>query len=231
MRSLDEARFRKTAAVKLSSAGLIWYHFGNELIERVLEHLDSYRKRFSGAPRNYAAEFATSSKPRTEQIFQRVYDTFMLELDAIDNGVSACDCAETEVRYRVSTGLCSRVDHLNSTWNEEASVELQNSRFAEAMQLAGADLVNVSFWPFPAIHFSLREYPSVTYATVLQFTSLFLSVCETTSKFGSLWFVLLNAKKLHFAFDSLNICLRSAVSCLVVFGLLQFYSVLNPSWR
>lgn len=47
-------------------------------------------------------------------IFQ-MYENFVEEIDAIDNGVSQFD---GEQRYNVTTTLSSRIGHLNPRWNE-----------------------------------------------------------------------------------------------------------------
>ena len=53
------------------------------------------------------------SEQHIENIYQKIYSNFMLELDAIDNGVSEAP----QTLYRVSTGLGSRVHRMNKEWN------------------------------------------------------------------------------------------------------------------
>lgn len=53
--------------VKLSSAGLIYCHFGHEIIKQLLPEI---------------------SDSDTESVFKQIYDTFIKEIDCIDNGVS-----------------------------------------------------------------------------------------------------------------------------------------------
>merc|ERR1712051_750225 len=84
----------KKWTTKLSSAGLVYFHFGREIISLILE---------------------TSSDKVTEKVFDKVYENFIQEIDAIDNGISTHD---GEGRYSVSTNLSSRVSRLNPSWND-----------------------------------------------------------------------------------------------------------------
>lgn len=68
MNSLNPATPWKT---KLSSAGLVYLHFG----ERVL-------KQLMGAP---------ADQNKVSAIYDKVYENFMEEIDAIDNGISQYD--------------------------------------------------------------------------------------------------------------------------------------------
>jgi len=79
---------------KLSSAGLVYFHFGKEIISLVL---------------------GNSSDKVTEKVFDKVYENFIQEIDAIDNGISTHD---GEGRYSISTNLSSRVSHLSPNWND-----------------------------------------------------------------------------------------------------------------
>ena len=84
----------KKWTTKLSSAGLVYFHFGREIISELLE---------------------TKSPQLTEKVFDKVYENFIQEIDAIDNGISTHD---GEGRYSISTNLSSRVSHLSPNWND-----------------------------------------------------------------------------------------------------------------
>lgn len=47
----------------------------------------------------------------------QLYENFVEEVDAVDNGISQCD---GEARYTVSTTLSARVAHLNPRWNSKS---------------------------------------------------------------------------------------------------------------
>lgn len=48
--------------------------------------------------------------------FFQMYENFVEEVDAVDNGISQYD---GEARYTVSTTLSTRVSHLNPWWNSD----------------------------------------------------------------------------------------------------------------
>jgi len=47
----------------------------------------------------------------------QLYENFVEEVDAVDNGISQCD---GEVRYAVGSTLSARVGHLNPRWNSKS---------------------------------------------------------------------------------------------------------------
>lgn len=44
-----------------------------------------------------------------------MYDQFVKEIDAIDNGIEIAD----QRRYDITTNLSTRVSYLNPAWNDE----------------------------------------------------------------------------------------------------------------
>lgn len=107
----------KKWTTKLSSAGLVYVHFGMEVIGKLL-----------GLP---------TSDPTTGVIYDKMYENFMEEIDAIDNGVNMTDA---EPRYRITTNLSSRVGHLNPKWNSKGMDE--NTQFHKAMDLVGSEFTS-----------------------------------------------------------------------------------------
>ncbi|TPP63991.1 Metal-dependent protein hydrolase [Fasciola gigantica] len=82
--------------VKLSSAGLIYVHFGKRVIS-----LMTNRDMDSDA---------------LQRIFVKVYESFVLEIDGTDNGVPQ---SQSSLKYHIRTGLATRIARLNPWWNEE----------------------------------------------------------------------------------------------------------------
>lgn len=111
MNSLDPS---KKWTTKLSSAGLVYAHHGREVIAETLGW--------------------KTTDPNLEKIYDKVYENFMEEIDAIDNGISAYD---GEPRYRINTNLSSRVSHLNPPWNEP-NPDLYE-QFLKAMKMTGEE--------------------------------------------------------------------------------------------
>jgi len=100
--------------IKLSSAGLIYKHFGREVIANLLETDDA----------------------TTETVFQNVYTNFIEAIDAVDNGIAA---TQESPKYRMTTDISSRVKHLNPAWNEpNADMEGQ---FRKAMELTRNEFI------------------------------------------------------------------------------------------
>lgn len=102
---------------KLSSAGLVYKHFGKAIIQEVSPDSDD---------------------KDVELVYQKVYKNFIEALDGIDNGVSQYP-EEVAPAYRINTDLSARVGKLNPRWNEEG-VDLDD-RFQKAMAMAGAEFL------------------------------------------------------------------------------------------
>lgn len=107
-------RFR----TKLSSAGLVYKHFGRAIIKRIAETGDM----------------------ETELVWAEIYQRFLEALDAQDNGIEVCDGAP---RYVDNSGLSSRVARLNQRWNEEFCDEVECARFEQASTLCGNEFMDV----------------------------------------------------------------------------------------
>ncbi|XP_071873571.1 MYG1 exonuclease isoform X2 [Bombus fervidus] len=101
--------------MKLSSAGLIYCHFGHEIIKHLIPE---------------------ANDSDVELIFKRIYSTFIKEIDGIDNGITMFN---EEPTYYIVTDLSSRVKFLNPAWNsKDINVD---SQFLKAVELTGQELV------------------------------------------------------------------------------------------
>ncbi|KAJ1984922.1 hypothetical protein H4R34_000373 [Dimargaris verticillata] len=114
--------FSPKYTTKLSSAGLIYKHYGKEIIARELRQDDDDIQ---------APESAT-----IELLYDKLYEEFIEALDAIDNGISRYP-AEVEPRYKDNTNLPSRVGRLNPWWNQP-DVDL-DARFLQAVKMTGEE--------------------------------------------------------------------------------------------
>ncbi|XP_050408759.1 MYG1 exonuclease isoform X1 [Patella vulgata] len=112
--SLDST---KKWVTKLSSAGLVYFHFGRQIISDILNK--------------------PKEDPITELIYDKVYENFVEEIDAVDNGINPTD--ETP-RYRQTTGLSSRVGGLNPAWNEKQ--DDRDKCFEKAVALTGLEFMD-----------------------------------------------------------------------------------------
>ncbi|XP_071576247.1 MYG1 exonuclease-like [Temnothorax nylanderi] len=104
---------------KLSSAGLIYCHFGHEILRSVLPDITEDRV--------------------IDEIFKITYDTLIKEIDAIANGVPM---------YRSVTDLSSRVSRLSPQWyshlhhgyNQDVNIE---RKFEKAMALVRDEFLEI----------------------------------------------------------------------------------------
>jgi len=105
---------------KLSSAGLVYKHFGQGIIANRL---------------NTAVD-----DPKVKYVWLKVYRDFVEALDAIDNGISQYP-TDIQPRYRSRTDLSNRVGGLNPRWNEPTSNDILDAKFKDASALAGTEFL------------------------------------------------------------------------------------------
>ena len=58
------------------------------------------------------------TEQQLEQTYELLYKKFILEVDAVDNGVSEAK----EMRFYIQSGLSSRVARMNPDWNSSSHV-------------------------------------------------------------------------------------------------------------
>jgi len=101
---------------KLSSAGLIYKHYGKEVIKTVGNTV--YKKELNDED--------------IYHIFTNVYDKAMLEIDAHDNGVNQAE----NLVYNIDSSLSNRVGAYNSPWNApESAGYTQHMQFKRALKI------------------------------------------------------------------------------------------------
>lgn len=116
---------------KLSSAGLVYKHYGKEIIAKELQ-LDQ-------------------AHPHVHCLFLAVYKNFIEAIDAIDNGINQYN-TDVSPKYIINTSLSSRVGRLNLEWTDpDQSAEKENEAFQRAMTLAGNELLE-------SIHFHAKSW-------------------------------------------------------------------------
>ncbi|XP_041763666.1 MYG1 exonuclease [Anopheles merus] len=110
--------------IRLSSAGLVYTYFGEEVIKRVL------KQKLNLEP----------SAECLRAVYTKVYDGLISEIDAIDNGVPMFEGGEP--RYNISTHLSGRVGAFNSRWNEPTPAPGCLERFEKAKAYVGLEFVD-----------------------------------------------------------------------------------------
>ncbi|KAG5980459.1 hypothetical protein E4U55_004002 [Claviceps digitariae] len=132
-------------ATKLSSAGLVYMHFGKAIIAQKL-----------GVPEDEAADAdadvqANGGNPLVKLLHDKLYESFVEALDAHDNGISSFDpaaVAAAGLEKRFSNGaftLGAMVGRFNPHWNEptpqdpQAAQQAEDARFEQASQRIGEE--------------------------------------------------------------------------------------------
>ncbi|KAK5912249.1 hypothetical protein CesoFtcFv8_002143 [Champsocephalus esox] len=115
--SFHSLRPEKPWVTKLSSAGLVYLHFGRQLLTHLTQLKEGDRQ--------------------LDVLFDKLYENFVQEVDAIDNGISQYD---GEALYAVSTTLSARVGHLNPRWNSKSQDTEEG--FRKAMKMVGEEFLD-----------------------------------------------------------------------------------------
>ena len=93
----------------MSSAGLVYLHYANEIIPNIIkEVLEDEKQKLTFEPINNA-EIA-------KEITEKIYKNFIIYIDANDNGI---DKVRDKEIAGVPTTLWSRITKLNPMWWEE----------------------------------------------------------------------------------------------------------------
>ncbi|SCV73774.1 BQ2448_6204 [Microbotryum intermedium] len=103
---------------KLSSAGLVYKHFGRAILAHVLD--------------------LPQQSPTIDTLYLKLYADFVEAFDGIDNGIAAQSGPSL---YISRTDISSRIGYLNPRWNESCSDAILDERFLKASQLAGTELL------------------------------------------------------------------------------------------
>jgi len=107
-------------STKLSSAGLVYKHFGKEIV----------KKEMGGS----------AKEDDIQAVYLQVYKSFMEAVDAIDNGVNQYESSQPP-RYINNTHLSARVGNLNAQWYERLSDEETMERFRQGMDMTGSEFM------------------------------------------------------------------------------------------
>ncbi|KZT30402.1 metal-dependent protein hydrolase [Neolentinus lepideus HHB14362 ss-1] len=105
---------------KLSSAGLVYKHFGREIV--------ASRMRID------------VGDVKVNTLWLKLYREFVEGIDGIDNGISQYP-TDIQPKYRNRTDLSSRVGWLNPAWNEPVDSASVDVRFEKASNLTGEEFL------------------------------------------------------------------------------------------
>jgi uncharacterized UPF0160 family protein len=115
-----EEYFNPGRCTKLSASGLIYRHYGKDVLKAFYPEL---------------------SEEDVDWAYNKIYDSLLEALDAIDTGVEPA----ASLLYKDGTGLSTRVSRLNPRWNEvDENGDQPNAddRFEKASNMCGDDFVS-----------------------------------------------------------------------------------------
>ncbi|KAJ1018546.1 hypothetical protein NDA16_004828 [Ustilago loliicola] len=112
-----EEVFDSEHSTKLSSAGLVWKHFGKEIV---------------------ATHLKIQDEAVVELLWKKLYDDFVEAIDGVDNGISQYP-NDLKPKYKSRTDLSARVGYMNPSWNEKWDGAELDARFEKASAMAGAE--------------------------------------------------------------------------------------------
>lgn len=141
--------FDENHKIRLSSAGLIYKHFGREVLKNLIQ------ENILNDLENYDVCIDLNEK-FIEEIYYKLYDIFIQTVDAIDNGVEiypkdAFGEKPIEPQYSVHDSLTLKISRLNPSWTEKKRDE--NAQFFKAIEAANEELISevknlvLSWWP------------------------------------------------------------------------------------
>lgn len=122
--------FSSDYKTKLSSAGLVYKHFGKRIIESIIAE----------------ADVPSVSSEDLEVLYQRVYKQFVEALDANDNGISKYDVPEGETTKFNDNAITipGLISSMNPSWNnKDTSAAAFDSAFFKASDFIGGAFVNL----------------------------------------------------------------------------------------
>lgn len=114
--------FSSNHATKLSSAGLIYKHFGKDIIQEVLK---------------------LTNASDLELLYLKMYKEFVEAIDANDNGINNYP-SDAEKKFNdKNLGLPAMISHLNPRWNTDPVDKDYDEAFLKASELMGLAFMNL----------------------------------------------------------------------------------------
>ncbi|KAG2483936.1 hypothetical protein HYH03_017256 [Edaphochlamys debaryana] len=126
-RSFDTKFGHGFDCTRLSSAGLVYKHYGKEILAALLKW-----------PLDH---------PDLDTVYLQVYRTFIEAVDAVDNGVNQFPVGPgTAPLYVNNTTLGARVGSLNPRWNQPSDDATLYNQFLKAVELTGTEFAAAVDW-------------------------------------------------------------------------------------
>ncbi|EDO18446.1 hypothetical protein Kpol_1032p40 [Vanderwaltozyma polyspora DSM 70294] len=114
--------FSENYKTKLSSAGLVFKHFGRDIISSIL------------------TGNASMDSNKLDILYERVYKNFVEAIDANDNGINCYDVKGTDIEPKFidkSITIPAVISNMNPDWNDDCSPEKFDENFFMASKFIG----------------------------------------------------------------------------------------------
>ena len=111
--------FNSELNIKMSSAGLVYKHYGRQIIAEVLKRWKLFEKY----------------EEYMDLIYKRIYENLIAYIDGMDNGVSRYP-KDVEAKYKNNTSLNNRITRVNPLWDDESGNKGQSECFTKALKIA-----------------------------------------------------------------------------------------------
>lgn len=158
--------FSENHSIKLSASGLIWKHYGEEIIDNSIKHLYENDKDFVEKYR------VTITDNLLTKFKLDMYSELFEGLDGLDNGVLQYPKDTKELYKTYTTELGCRVASLNANWFTHKENEDQDKNFKKAMELCRSDYLS----NLKKLYFNYLSLPLVKKAVEKRF-----EICECGS--------------------------------------------------
>lgn len=143
--------FNDSTTIKLSSAGLVYKHFGKQIIKRVNESL---------------------TDEEIDMVHYKVYKNFIEEIDANDNGIEQYDSAKLResgiiATHSVTSTIAARVSGFNPDWNDKEGQERINKAFMQGVAYVGDEFMR-KVQHYSSAWIEARKFVKECYSTRFQ---------------------------------------------------------------
>lgn len=126
-------KFDEKYLTKMSSAGLIYKHYGREILKNILEKVVEEKK-------GKIEHIPEIDEEVIKILYSKLYENFILYVDSIDNGVEQYQNNKISSEYNINSDLASRISRLNPLWCQKN--EDPDDQFKIAMNEADKELVD-----------------------------------------------------------------------------------------
>ncbi|CAD8084210.1 unnamed protein product [Paramecium sonneborni] len=123
--------FSKDFHIRLSSAGLIYKHFGLEIIQNIINHII--------ATVDITVEIEKVDDQSLNLMYLKLYKNFIQSIDAIDNGINQYP-NQDQIKYQINTHLSAVINRFNPSWCEKNQDE--NIKFHQALEFVNNELIS-----------------------------------------------------------------------------------------